>query len=108
MKAAIIDSPHAMHVSNDVPMPRAGVGEVVVRNTAVGICAGDLYIYQGKNPYAKLPAIGGHEIAGFVHEVGAGVTGISEGEFVVVEPFIGCGQCYACRVGKPNCCKLDI
>jgi threonine dehydrogenase-like Zn-dependent dehydrogenase len=105
MKAAIIDSPHTMHIANDVPVPRAGVGDVVVRNIAVGICAGDMYIYQGKNPYAKMPAIGGHEIAGVVHEVGAGVNNMAEGEFVVVEPFIGCGACYACRVGKPNCCK---
>ena len=105
MKAAIIDAPGTMRVASDVPMPRAGAGQVVVRNKAVGICAGDLYIYQGKNPYARMPAIGGHEIAGYVHEVGAGVTGITEGEFVVVEPFMGCGQCYACRVGKPNCCK---
>ncbi len=105
MKAVIIDAPHTMRVTSDVPMPRAGVGQVVVRNTAVGICAGDLYIYQGKNPYARMPAIGGHEIAGYVHEVGAGAAGIAAGEFVVVEPFMGCGQCYACRVGKPNCCK---
>ena len=78
MRAAIIDSPHAMHVASDIPMPRAGMGQVVVRNKAVGICAGDIYIYQGKNPYAKMPAIGGHEIAGTVHEVGAGVAGIAE------------------------------
>jgi threonine dehydrogenase-like Zn-dependent dehydrogenase len=105
MRAAIIDSSHAMHIASDISMPRAGVGQVVVRNKAVGICAGDMYIYQGKNPYAKMPAIGGHEIAGYVHEVGADVSGIAEGEFVVVEPFIGCGKCYACRAGKPNCCK---
>ena len=104
MKAAIIDTPQHMYIG-EAPMPRASVGEVVVRNQAVGICAGDLYIYQGKNPYAKMPAIGGHEIAGVIHEVGSGVSHLSEGDFVVVEPFIGCGKCYACRVGKANCCK---
>ncbi len=104
MKAVFIDAPHTMRVG-EASLPVAGAGEVVVRNQAVGICAGDLYIYQGKNPYARLPAVGGHEIAGRVSEIGAGVTGISVGDFVVVEPFIGCGACYACRVGKPNCCK---
>jgi len=104
MKAAIIDTPQHMYIG-EAPMPRARAGEVVVRNQAVGICAGDMYIYQGKNPYANMPAIGGHEIAGVIHEVGSGVSHLSEGDFVVVEPFIGCGKCYACRVGKANCCK---
>jgi L-gulonate 5-dehydrogenase len=63
-----------------------------------------MYIYRGTNPYAKYPVIGGHEIAGTVAEVGAGVAGIAPGERVVVEPFIGCGACYPCRVGKQNCC----
>jgi 2-desacetyl-2-hydroxyethyl bacteriochlorophyllide A dehydrogenase len=84
--------------------PKAGPDEVVVQVKATGICAGDMYIYQGRNPYAAYPIIGGHEIAGYVREVGPGVSGITAGELVVVEPFVGCGQCYACRVGKPNCC----
>jgi threonine dehydrogenase-like Zn-dependent dehydrogenase len=109
MKAAIFDAPQAMHVGAwDAPTPNPG--EVVVRVQATGICAGDMYIYQGRNPYAQYPIIGGHEIAGYVHDIGAnaesdlGVGGLSYGELVVVEPFIGCGKCYACRVGKPNCC----
>jgi len=70
----------------------------------VGVCAGDLYIYQGKNPYVRFPQVAGHEIAGVVEEVGPGVTGLSPGTKVVVEPFLGCGKCYPCRVGKSNCC----
>jgi 2-desacetyl-2-hydroxyethyl bacteriochlorophyllide A dehydrogenase len=108
MKAAIFDAPHEMHVGNwDTPRP--GPNEVVVASKAVGICAGDMYIYQGKNPYASYPVIGGHEIAGYVHEVGEGVTDMTAGELVVVEPFISCGKCYPCRVGKGNCCaELQI
>jgi 2-desacetyl-2-hydroxyethyl bacteriochlorophyllide A dehydrogenase len=103
MKAAIFDAQERMHVGAwEVPAPKAD--EVVVRVQATGICAGDMYIYQGRNPYAQYPIIGGHEIAGVVHDVGANVQGIRPGELVVVEPFIGCGTCYACRVGKPNCC----
>jgi L-gulonate 5-dehydrogenase len=103
MKAAIFDAPENMHIGEwNAPTPQAG--EVVVRVSATGICAGDMYIYKGSNPYAKYPVIGGHEIAGHVHQTGADVSGISAGELVVVEPFIGCGKCYACRAGKPNCC----
>jgi len=103
MKAAIIETPGTMCV-REWETPGVGPGEVKVRVSAVGICAGDLHIYRGSNPYALYPVIGGHEIAGGVTEVGEGVSDFSPGERVVVEPFIGCGHCYPCRVGKSNCC----
>jgi L-gulonate 5-dehydrogenase len=92
MKAAIFDGPKSMHVG-DRAAPTPGPGEVLVRVKAAGICAGDMYIFQGKNPYAKYPVIGGHEICGEV-----------DGKLVVVEPFVGCGKCYPCRSGRSNCC----
>jgi L-gulonate 5-dehydrogenase len=103
MRAAIMDAPHAMHVG-EWSAPRPGAGEVLVSVTAAGICAGDMYFYLGKNPYAQYPQICGHEIAGVVAEVGADVTGLAVGTQVVVEPFVGCGTCYPCRIGKSNCC----
>src|SRR6185312_13495232 len=69
-----------------------------------GLCAGDLHIYLGKNPYVTFPRVGGHEIAGVISAVGPGVKGVAIGERVVVEPFIGCGHCCPCRIGKRNCC----
>lgn len=103
MKATIFDGPHSMRVGT-WDMPAAGPGEVVVQTRAIGICAGDMYIFQGRNPYARYPIIGGHEIAGVVAALGEGVAGWREGDPVVVEPFIGCGTCYPCRIGKRNCC----
>lgn len=100
MEALVIKAPFQMAME-EVAKPIAGVGEVLVRVEAAGICAGDLYIYRGKNPYATYPRIGGHEIAGVV-EVGAG--DFSAGDRVVIEPFLPCGTCYPCRVGKGNCC----
>src|SRR5918997_3179706 len=103
MRAAIFDAPQAIHVGGwDTPQP--GPNEVSVAVRATGVCAGDMYIFQGKNPYAQYPIIGGHEIAGVVHEVGSAVEGLAPGTPVVVEPFIGCGTCYPCRIGKSNCC----
>lgn len=108
MRAAIMNAPFNMEVSAwDTPHPTAG--EVLVSVGAAGICAGDMYFYLGKNPYAVYPQICGHEIAGLVVETGEGVTGLEPGTPVVVEPFIGCGRCYPCRIGKSNCCmKLQI
>jgi L-gulonate 5-dehydrogenase len=108
MKAIIIDAPSRIRVG-DWSAVRPAAGEVLISTRATGVCAGDLYIYQGKNPYAVYPQVAGHEIAGVVREAGAEVQGLTPGTPVVVEPFIGCGTCYPCRIGKSNCCaKLRI
>jgi L-gulonate 5-dehydrogenase len=103
MRAALFDAPLAIRMV-DAPKPVPRPGEVLVRVAAAGLCAGDLYIYTGKNPYVSYPRIGCHEIAGRVVSYGAGATGPAPGSRVVVDPFIGCGHCYPCRVGKRNCC----
>ena len=78
MKAAIFDAPQQMHVGNWNPPP-LGPDEVRVRVRATGICAGDMYIYQGRNPYAAYPIIGGHEICGVIDDTGANVRGLRPG-----------------------------
>jgi L-gulonate 5-dehydrogenase len=103
MRAAIIEAPFNLRVG-DWQTPAPGPGEVLVAVSATGICAGDMYIYKGTNPYASYPIIGGHEIAGVVAGLGAGAEQFEQGQLVVVEPFIGCGTCYPCRIGKRNCC----
>ncbi len=103
MRAVIIKAPMSMETSM-WQTPTLGKGEVLVSVGAAGICAGDMYIYTGKNPYAVYPQIAGHEIAGTIVEVGEGVTEFSVNVKVVVDPFIGCGNCYPCRIGKSNCC----
>lgn len=103
MQAAIFDEPFSIRLA-EAPKPAPGAGEALVRVKAAGLCAGDLYIYTGKNPYVTYPRIGCHEIAGVVESYGPGATGPAVGTRVVVDPFIGCGRCYPCRVGKRNCC----
>lgn len=103
MRALVIPQVLQMHVA-DWPETPLAPGEVRVRVAAAGICAGDLAIFTGKNPYARLPVVAGHELAGTVVEVHSTVSTVSVGARVAVEPFIACGTCYACRVGKPNCC----
>lgn len=108
MRAAVMHAPFDLRIG-ELETPRPGPGEVLVSVGAAGICAGDMYIYQGKNPYALYPQIAGHEVAGVVAGMGPGAAGFAVGERVAVEPFIGCGACYPCRMGKPNCCaKLVI
>src|SRR5579864_3812621 len=103
MRAVIMNAPKNIETGT-WKMPSPATGEVLVSVGAAGICAGDMYFFQGKNPYAVYPQICGHEIAGTVISLGEGVNTVEVGTRVVVEPFIGCGKCYPCRVGKSNCC----
>ena len=103
MQSAVFSAPFQIAMEErEIPVPKAG--EALVRVNAAGLCAGDFYIYLGKNPYVSYPRIGGHEIAGQIEKLGPGTGGFPIGTAVVVDPFIGCGRCYPCRVGKPNCC----
>lgn len=103
MRAAVFQSAFDL-ILTDRPRPVPRSGEALVEVRAAGLCAGDLYIYLGKNPYATYPRVGGHEIAGRIAALGPETDGPAVGTEVVVEPFIGCGHCYPCRVGKSNCC----
>lgn len=103
MQAALFDAPFALRIT-DPPKPEPGPGEALVAVKAAGLCAGDLYIYTAKNPYVSYPRIGCHEIAGVVTSYSEGASGPAVGSRVVVDPFIGCGHCYPCRIGKRNCC----
>lgn len=103
MQAAVFDAPFAIAL-NDRERPSPGPGEALVRVDAAGLCAGDLYIFTGKNPYVTFPRVGGHEIAGHVESLGPDTAGPAPGTRVVVEPFLGCGRCYPCRIGRSNCC----
>ena len=75
MRAAVFDASFDLKL-RDVPREPPGPGEVEVRVRAAGLCAGDLYIYLGKNPYVTYPRVGGHEIAGIVSGIGTGTTGV--------------------------------
>lgn len=78
--------------------------EVKIRMKAMGICGSDMHILHGKNPFATYPRTLGHEIAGEVMEVGIEVSKVSVGDKVVIEPMYSCGNCYACKKGRPNVC----
>lgn len=103
MHAAVAYAPYDIRYQQR-PRPPAGPGEVLVDVAAVGICGSDVHLFRGEHPYRVFPMVYGHEIAGRVAEVGAGVAGIEAGTAVVVEPLIACGHCYPCRQERQNCC----
>ena len=87
----------------DLQGPRTG--EVLVEIKATGICHTDEFTLSGADPEGMFPAILGHEGAGIVKEVGAGVTSLSEGDHVIPLYTPECGQCEYCLNPKTNLCQ---
>ncbi len=81
-------------------------GEVQVRLAASGLCHSDEHLVTGDTPVASFPVIGGHEGAGVVTKVGAGVTSLKEGDHVVLAFIPACGRCLPCSTGHQNLCDL--
>jgi alcohol dehydrogenase, propanol-preferring len=89
----------------DVPMPRPGQGQVLLRVGACAVCRTDLHIVDGELAEPKLPLIPGHQIAGTVVEQGQGAERWAIRQRVGV-PWLGwtCGACRFCRGGRENLC----
>ncbi|WP_347352455.1 S-(hydroxymethyl)mycothiol dehydrogenase [Intrasporangium sp.] len=87
----------------DVVVPDPGPGEAVVTVQTCGVCHTDLHYKEGEIN-DDFPFLLGHEAAGVVESVGAGVTGVAPGDFVILNWRAVCGQCRACRKGQPWYC----
>jgi len=83
--------------------PIAEKGNVLLAIRQIGVCGTDLHAYEGTQPYFNYPRVLGHELAADIAAVN-GAAGFSNGEAVTIIPYFNCGQCIACRSGKPNCC----
>ena len=103
MKAAVVAGPGTVLV-RDVPDPRPGAGEVLIRVASAGVCGTDVHIAAGRHAQATLPLVPGHEIAGHVESLGEGVRDLTVGQAVAVDPVIACGMCHFCRRGLRNHC----
>ncbi|MET9345709.1 S-(hydroxymethyl)mycothiol dehydrogenase [Streptomyces termitum] len=86
-----------------IVVPDPGPGEAVVAIQACGVCHTDLHYKQG-GINDEFPFLLGHEAAGIVESVGAGVTDVAPGDYVILNWRAVCGQCRACRRGRPWYC----
>jgi threonine dehydrogenase-like Zn-dependent dehydrogenase len=102
MRAAVFHGPGDIRVE-DVPRPRPGPGEAVIRVSLTTICGTDVHILKGEYP-VEPGLIVGHEPVGVIEELGPGVTGYEVGERVLVGAITPCGQCHACLSGKLSQC----
>ncbi|MCH2160315.1 MAG: alcohol dehydrogenase catalytic domain-containing protein, partial [Phycisphaerales bacterium] len=121
MKAALLTQPRRIEIQ-DVPDPKPGPRDVVVRNDAVGVCGSDVHIYLGHAnwhldeqghpiPLDRHPQILGHEIAGTVVEIGSEVSGLDVGDRVIVDQGLNCAsqgrpeRCEYCATGYSHHCE---
>ena len=109
MRAAVLHSIDAekMDLRDDVEAVGPGPGQVRVRVRAAGVCHSDLSARNGGLPQ-PMPAILGHEAAGDVVAVGDGVTGLAEGDRVIVNWLPPCGACASCLRGQPYMCMTHV
>ncbi len=108
MKAARLHAYHDALKLESIAEPKLdGPFDVIVRIGAAGLCRTDLHIQEGQwaeKSEVVLPYTPGHENAGWVQEIGSGVTNVTVGDTVIVHPFISCGLCLPCRVGDDMHC----
>ena len=107
MKALQIIQPEKI-ILTDIPQPEAQPDEVLVKIQYAGFCGSDMNTWLGKNALAKMPVIPGHEIGGMIETVGEKVPlKIIPGMSCTVNPYKACGNCTACRNGRPNACRFN-
>ena len=88
----------------EIELDPPGAGEVLVKIAAAGLCHSDLSVVNGSRP-RPLPMVIGHEAAGVVETVGAGVTNLEKGDHVVFVFVPSCGNCLPCNEGRPALCE---
>ena len=109
MKAAVKVDEQKRFVIQEVPIPKIGPNEALVKVSATGLCGSDIAIknntFMGRHGPVKLPIIPGHEFSGEVVEVGAGVRDVKVGDRVTSSCLWGCRECRACKTRILNRCR---
>jgi len=97
MRAMVLEAPGRPLVERELPEPKAGPGQVLLRVRACGVCRTDLHVVDGELPDPKLPLVPGHQVVGVTRE----------GRRLGV-PWLGwaCGECRYCTSGRENLCDL--
>ena len=92
----------------DRPMPEPKEGEALIKIHAAAVCGSDIGAFRGTNGLVSYPRVIGHELSGEVVSIPSDPAlnpkGLKPGDRVCVDPYIYCGHCYACSIGRTNCC----
>ena len=104
MRQIVLEQPGNFqeHFADPAPVNK---GEALVRVHRVGVCGTDLHAFAGRQPFFTYPRILGHELGVEVISAPPNDRKIKTGSHCAVEPYISCGHCHACQLGKRNCCE---
>ena len=90
-------------VEMDKPVRKKG--EALIKIMTAGICGSDIGAFRGTNGLVSYPRVIGHELAGIIEEIDEdNPKGFKVGDHVIVDPYLYCGHCYPCSIGRTNCC----
>ncbi|ALG85476.1 NAD(P)-dependent alcohol dehydrogenase [Gordonia phthalatica] len=103
MRAVKLTSPGTLELV-ETPIPEPGPGQVRVKVAGAGLCHSDLHVLHLKSPWPGPALTLGHEGSGWIDALGAGVTGVTEGDPVLVNLIWSCGHCRPCVMGRDNAC----
>lgn len=103
MRSIICTRPFELdEIEADKPIPQSE--QALVRVKRIGVCGTDLHAFEGNQPFFTYPRILGHELAGQIDAIGENSAGLKPGDPVAILPYLECGECIACRMGRTNCC----
>lgn len=104
MKAVNLSQPgNVALIEREKPVP--GPGEALIKIMTAGICGSDIGAFRGTNNLVSYPRVIGHELAGIIESVPEdNPKGFKPGDKVIVDPYLYCGHCYPCSIGRTNCC----
>ncbi|HEY9414585.1 MAG TPA: alcohol dehydrogenase catalytic domain-containing protein, partial [Pseudonocardia sp.] len=105
-RAAILRSSPGKFETAELDLDEPRAGEVMIKMAATGLCHSDDHMQTGHMKMKTFPAVGGHEGAGVIHQVGPEVHGLQEGDHVVLACMPTCGRCKFCAMGMQNLCDL--
>ncbi|MBI4586134.1 MAG: alcohol dehydrogenase catalytic domain-containing protein [Planctomycetes bacterium] len=109
MKTIVLEQPEQLRCVETPPPEGPPPGWALVRVRRVGVCGTDLHAFRGRQPFFSYPRILGHELGVEVVQVNAPAAGVKPGDRCAVEPYLNCGACQPCRLGRTNCCeKLQV
>ena len=108
MRAVVIEEYGVLPEVREVPEPSVAAGAVVLKVEATGLCRSDWHGWMGHDPDIVLPHVPGHELAGTIAAVGAGVSGWAVGDRVTTPFICACGECEQCLEGNQQVCPNQL
>ncbi len=105
MQSIVLEVPGQFRQVEVPDIEQVEAHEALIRIHRIGICGTDIHAYKGDQPFFSYPRRLGHELGAEVVALGTSVVHLNIGDRVSVEPYLTCGHCQACTMGKSNCCE---